>query len=299
MDGETTKDRAPAAQRIEANGLTHYVRITGPRDGPAALLLHGFPDTGAVWDRVTPLLAAAGFRVIAPDLRGFGETDMAPETGDYEINQGGVLDALGVLDSLEVGCAHVVGHDFGAPVAWALAAQYPERFLTLSALSVGHARAYLKAGMEQKRRSLYIVLHQFRGVCEWLYRRNDWALLRRHWNAHSDIEAAIENLARPGRLTAGLNWYRANVSLSRMVSPPSVGAFGEEIVRIPTLGVWSDGEKYLTEAQMTGSARYVDAFWRYERIKGASHWIPWDAPDALAALLISHWRTDSDPKPDV
>lgn len=279
--------------RLSANGLSHFVRDSGDEAAPPAILLHGFPDSSAVWDRTTPLLLEAGFRVIAPDLRGFGETDMAAKVADYEIATGAVKDVLAIMDALGAGKAHVAGHDFGAPVAWALAAQHPDRFRTLTAISVGHSRAFLKAGWEQKWRSLYMVFHQFRGVCEAVYRSNDWALLRKHWSAHGDIDDAIRLLARPGRLTAGLNWYRANISLARMLNPPPPGALGEEIVRIPTLGVWSDGEAYLTEAQMTGSAAYVDAPWTYRRIDGASHWIPYDAPEALARAMISHWRSNA------
>jgi pimeloyl-ACP methyl ester carboxylesterase len=277
--------------RIAANGLTHFVRDEGPEDGPAALLMHGFPDSSALWSKLTPLFAAAGFRTLAPDMRGFGDTDMARRVADYEIKAGAAPDMVAILDALGVQRAHLVGHDFGAPVGWALAAERPDRFITFAAISVGHPRAYLAAGLEQKRRSLYILFHQLRGICEWTYRANDWALLRRHWSAHGDIGEAIRLLARPGRLTAGLNWYRANIGLDRMVKTPPPGAFGAEYVKIPTLGVWSEGEAYLTEKQMTLSSAWVDAPWTYERIEGASHWIPYDAPDRLAALLIRHWRT--------
>ena len=275
--------------RIAANGLTHYVRDSGAADAPAAILLHGFPDSSAVWDKATPKLTAAGFRIVAPDMRGFGETDMGARVADYDIRTGAIPDVLGIMDALKIERAHLVGHDFGAPVAWALAAQRPARFATLTAISVGHMRAFFQAGAEQKRRSLYILFHQFRGLCEAAYRFNDWALLRRHWAAHGDLEATIRLLARPGRLTAGLNWYRANASITRMLSPPKMNAFGEEIIRIPTLGLWSDGEKYLVEAQMINSADYVEAPWRYERIEDASHWIPYDAPERMADLLIEHW----------
>ncbi len=276
--------------RIAANGLTHFICDSGDENSPAAILLHGFPDSSSVWDPVTPKLAAAGFRIIAPDMRGFGETDMPTRLADYDIQSGAGPDVIAIMDRLNISRAHLVGHDFGAPVAWSLAATKPERFATLAALSVGHIRAYLAAGVEQKRRSFYILVHQLHGVCEWLYRWNDWALLRRHWEGARDIDDTIALLSRPGRLTAGLNWYRANIGFKRMVSPPATGAFGEEVVRIPTLGVWSSGEKYLVEAQMAGSARYVDAPWAYERIDGAGHWLQVDAPDRLAALLIGHWR---------
>ena len=276
--------------RITANGLAHFVRDSGETDAPAAILLHGFPDSSAVWNKVTPLLTDAGFRVIAPDLRGFGETDMAERVADYDIRTGAAPDVIALMDALKIETAHIAGHDFGAPVAWYLAAQSPDRFASLAALSVGHMRAYMTAGFEQKWRSLYILFHQFRGLCESAYRMNDWALLRRHWSAHGDLEETIRLLSRAGRLTAGLNWYRANAGLDRMLFPPKLGALGEEIVRIPTLGMWSNGEKYLTEAQMIASETYVEAPWRYERLEKASHWIPYDAPRALAALLIDHWR---------
>lgn len=277
--------------RIKANGLTHYVRDTGQENAPAAILLHGFPDSSAIWDKVTPALTSAGYRIIAPDLRGFGETDMGAHVDDYDIRTGAAPDILALLDALNISRAHIVGHDFGAPVAWLLAAQHPDRFISLAALSVGHMRAYMTAGAEQKKRSLYILFHQFRGLCEATYRMNDWALLRRHWSAHGDIEEAIRLLSRPERLTAGLSWYRANANFKRILFPPKPGAFGEETVRIPTLGLWSDGEAYLTEEQMTASAEYVEAPWRYERIKNASHWIPYDAPAELARLLTEHWRS--------
>ena len=283
-------DLRAVAHRIGANGLAHFVRDSGEETAPAAILLHGFPDSSAVWNDLTPLLTGAGFRVIAPDMRGFGDTDIPGRLGDYDIRTGAAADVIAIMDHLGIDRAHLVGHDFGAPVAWALAAQRPDRFMSLAALSVGHARAFLAAGAEQKRRSFYILVHQLRGVCEWLYRRDDWALLRKQWGADRRMEETIALLSRPGRLTAGLNWYRANISVKRMVFPPVKGEFGEEIVRIPTLGVWSSGEKYLVEAQMTGSSAFVEAPWTYARIEGASHWLQIDAPGRVAALLLSHWR---------
>ncbi len=280
--------------RIVANGLTHYVRDSGNPSAPVALLLHGFPDSSDLWEAVTPLLVEAGFRVIAPDLRGFGETDIAPSHHAYDIQADVMPDILGMMAALEITKAHIVGHDFGAPVAWGLAAQYPEHFHSLTALCVGHIRAYLAAGVPQYLRSWYILMHQLKGVCEFLYRSNDWALFRKHWSKLGDADKAVEKLSRPGRLTAGLDWYRTNLSIRRMIAPPPPGTFGEEIVRIPTLGIWSDGEKYLTEKQMLLSEKYVRGPWRYHRINGASHWIPYEKPDELAREMIAHWRSSSD-----
>ncbi len=278
------------AHRVNANGLEHFVRDYGPVGGRAALLMHGFPDSGSLWEKIAPPLGAAGYRVIVPDMRGFGQTDMPQSLEEYELRRGAIPDMVAILDALAISKAHIVGHDFGAAVAWALAAERPDRCLTLAALSVGHPRAFLAAGAAQKWRSLYIVFHQFRGLCEAAYRANDWAILRRHWSGHGDIEEAIALLDRPGRLTAGLNWYRSNISFARMFRPPAPGAMGPERVSIPALGVWSDGDPYLTERQMELSGDFVDGLWRYERIMGVGHWIPLDAPDRLAALLIGHWQ---------
>jgi pimeloyl-ACP methyl ester carboxylesterase len=285
---------ARRTHRIAGNGLSHFVRDSGDERAPAAILLHGFPDSSAVWDRLTPFLVAGGYRIIAPDLRGFGETDMAARTADYNIETGAAVDVIAILDALALSRTHLVGHDFGAPVAWYLAAQKPERFKSLSALSVGHMRAFLAAGAEQKRRSAYILAHQLRGVCEWLYRRNDWDLLRKHWDSVREAEETIRLLSRPGRLTAGLNWYRANISLGRMLSPPKEGSRGPERVGLPTLGVWSAGEKYLVEQQMIRSGDYVDGAWTYARVEGASHWVQEDAPEELSKLLLGHWRAAED-----
>lgn len=281
--------------RLSANGLEHHVRDTSPDaagDGEAVLLLHGFPDDHTVWDALTPVLVEAGYRVIAPDMRGFGETGMAASVAAYDLTKGALPDMIGVLDHLAVQQAHLVGHDFGASAAWLLAAQYPDRFKSLSALSVGHPRAFLQArnDPEQMRMSFYILQHQFRGLCEWAYRRRDWAWFKAHWDRHCDMEGAIAKLSRPGRLTAGLNWYRANAGIDRMLSPPKPGSIGEERVNIPVLGVWSDEDKYLGEAQMLASGDFVDASWRYERLDGLGHWLQAEAPDRLAPLLLEHWQ---------
>ena len=107
--------------RISANGLTHFIRDSGSENAPAALLLHGFPDSSAIWDFLTPILVEKGYRIIAPDLRGFGQSDMAARKKDYDLNTGSIPDMVELMRALDVERAHLVGHDFGAPVAWGLA----------------------------------------------------------------------------------------------------------------------------------------------------------------------------------
>ena len=230
--------------------------------------------------------------MIAPDMRGFGNTEMASSVSDYEFSRGSIPDVLGILDAFNLQKVHLVGHDLGAGVAWMLAGNHPDRFQSLVSLSVGHYRSFAKVGKtaEQRRRSNYILFHQLTGLCEWSYRRNDWAQFRKLWSAHHDLDDAISKLSRPGRLTAGLNWYRSNLSLSRLVKFPSPGAFGNEMIKIPSLGIWSSGDTYLTEAQVTGSAEFVETNWHYERLDKGSHWFPADAPEDVAALMLQHWE---------
>ena len=255
-------------------------------DGPAMLLLHGFPDSLALWRGVVPGLLEQGYRVIAPDQRGFGESSAPPGVHHYRIERA-VGDAIGLLDTLGIRSAHVVGHDWGAVIAWYLAGLHPDRFLSLTAVSVGHPRAYANAGPEQKRKGWYTFFFQLRGIPEWLLSRKDFAYFRRWVHDYPEAEAWIRDLSRPGRLTAALNWYRANLSPMLLGRHPRC--------RIPVLGVWSTRDFALAESQMTTSERYVDGVWRYERLEGQSHWIPLEAPEVLSRLILEFVSEHRDP----
>jgi pimeloyl-ACP methyl ester carboxylesterase len=252
--------------------------VTIQGQGPAVLLLHGFPDRSNLWRHQIDALKS-DFTVIAPDLRGFGESDRPDDVDAYRVGKS-VGDLLAILDELGVERAHVVGHDFGAAVAWAFALSAPERLERLVVLSVGHPAVPID--FAQREKSWYMLLFQFEEAEE-LLRRDDWAFLREWVGAHPEPDRVLADLQRPGALTAGLNWYRANRHPRRELDPP------REFPRVtaPTLGVWSTGDAYLTEARMTGSAAFVDD-WRYERLNGAGHWMQLDKPDEVSALIRSH-----------
>ena len=204
----------PTARRVALDGITLNVVEGG--EGPAVLLLHGWPDRATLWQHQIDTLAARGFRVIAPDLRGFGDSDRPAEVERYGLRT--VLgDLLGLLDALEVGEVRVAGHDWGALVAWALAAFAPERVTRLAAFSVGHPQAFASAGFVQKQLSWYMLWFQFPGVAEAQLPADDWRWFR-EWahdgvprGADALVDAQIADLDRPGALAAGLNWYRANM----------------------------------------------------------------------------------------
>ena len=266
--------------RLQVGGVSLHVVEEG--NGPVVLLLHGFPDSSHLWRHQIPALTSAGFRTIAPDLRGFGNSDRPEETEAYALPL--ILqDLTGILDHLNIERAHVVGHDWGAAAGWVLAALHPERVNRLVALSVGYPVAFTKAGLDQREKSWYMLLFQFRGIAEELLMRENWKLFRDLARHHPETEKWIEDLKRPGALTAALNWYRANVSpemwhQERQMLPN---------VQTSTLGVWSSGDVYLTEAQMLRSSECVAGSWRYERVEGASHWMQLDQPEYVNGIVVS------------
>ena len=253
--------------------------------GPAVLLIHGFPDSSHLWRRQIPALVSAGFRAIAPDLRGFGESDRPAEVAAYGLMTI-VKDMLALLDTLGVKSAHVLCHDFGAAVGWLLAALHPGRVGRFVPLSVGSPQSFAEAGFAQREKSWYMLLFQFKEVAEQIMMRDDWAFLREFARNHAECDHWKTQLSRPGALTAALNLYRANSGPERWLQPrPPLPK-----VRAPTLGIWSSGDAYLTEAQMTGSAAYVSGPWRYQRLEGASHWLQLDRPDQLNRLVLEFLR---------
>jgi pimeloyl-ACP methyl ester carboxylesterase len=263
--------------RIEANGLTHNVIVEG--EGPAVLLLHGFPDCSTLWRHQIEALTSAGYRAVAPDLRGFGESDQ-PEGVDAYFILNAIEDLKGILDHLDIESVHLVGHDFGAASSWVFSSLLPERVETLTAISVGHPFALRLAGYEQVARSWYMFMFQFEGVAEEWISRNDFEFIR-GWGP-SLAEERVKNLSRPGALTAGLNWYRANIPPSSWISePPELPP-----IEVPTLGIWSSEDFALTEEQMTLSAKFVNGPWRYERIENVGHDVPVDAADELNRVLL-------------
>lgn len=265
---------------------------------PVVLLLHGFPDSWHLWRHQIPVLAAAGHRVVAPDLRGLGLSDRPTAVADYAL-PALLGDVVGLLEVLGIEKVAVVGHDWGAVLGWALATAEPGCVTRLAVLSVGHPAARAKAGLAQQVRGLYIPFFLVPGAAEAVLPRWDWAFLRRWaWRGvrpgeNVDADRQVEDLSRPGALTAALSWYRANIVLrpGRSAVPRS----GGRRVTCPVLGVWSTRDAALTERQMTASVEHVDGSWRYERIEGAGHWIPVEAPAVLNPLLVDFLTAEDPP----
>lgn len=232
--------------RVDVNGIGLNVEVSG--EGPAVLLAHGYPDTHACWRHQVAALNAAGYRTIVPDLRGFGASDKPAGLENYELDRY-LGDLLAVLDAFGAERAHLVGHDWGSALVQILATVAPERVNSLTCLSVGHPAALAAAGWRQREKSWYMLLFQFVGIAEQWLTQNDFRNAREMLAEHPDADEVIERMRDPEALSAGLAVYRTGVRPETLVAPP----LDLPPIQAPTLGVWSTGDRFLTEEAMTGT----------------------------------------------
>jgi len=277
---------------IEANGLRFRTIVDGPASGEMAILLHGFPEGAESWSRQVAMVAKAGVLAVAPDMRGYGLSDAPSHVEDYAIDQL-VADVAALVKAFGRDQAHVAGHDWGAIVAWFFAGAHPAMTQTLTALSVGHPAALSDATRtdeDQQTRSRYVALFLQEGKAEEVLGEDDYRRLRAMYaigpNPDAVPRAVIENfvrsLSRPGRLTAGLNYYRANLSGGRGWS-----ALARKIdVKAPTVLMWGDQDPALGRLQAEKTAEHVQGDYRLEVLEGAGHWLQFERPDEVGRSLI-------------
>lgn len=271
---------------FERDGLSFDVTDEGPLDGIPVVLLHGFPERATSWRAVAPPLHEAGYRTFAPDQRGYSPGARPPRRRDHRgAELRGDVEALIAAIGAPV---HVVGHDWGAVVAWDLAGRRPDLVETLTAVSVPHPAAFLRAAVtsSQGLKSFYMLLFQLPRLPEWAARRRggvfERALLRSGMTAE-DVARFHREMVQDGALRGGLNWYRALPFVDR--SGPGVR------VSVPTTFVWSDGDVAVARRGAERTARWVVGDYRFVLLPGVSHWIPTQAPDALAAAALERMRT--------
>jgi len=260
---------------VTVGDLTFDVRIGGPDRGPWVLLLHGFPVNGSCYDAVVPRLHESGLRTIVPDQRGYSPGARPDDVDAYRMKHI-VSDAVGLLDALEVSYAILVGHDFGGVVAWHLAANHPDRFTGLVAVSMGHPSAMREAVKDgdQRERSSYIKEFVTEGIEDKFLAKGG------AWLQQLGVSAEeIPPLREPGAMTAAVNWYRANL-VSDISANMSCGP-----VEIPTTLVWSDSDPSIGRGPATGSARYVYSEFRFCELPDVDHWVPQNAAPALASEI--------------
>ncbi|WP_168707468.1 alpha/beta fold hydrolase [Gordonia paraffinivorans] len=261
---------------------TFDVLDEGPGDGEPVLLLHGFPQRATSWERVVPLLHDKGFRTLAPDQRGYSPGARPPRRREY-VQSELVADALALLDAAGIDRVHLVGHDWGAAVAWTAAAHHPDRVATLTALSVPHPGAFARAmARGQILRSWYMAAFQIPGLPEaflgWMMRtRPDFG--RRMGLPEPFASRLRADILDHGALPGALAWYRAMVFPDPEAAPTPV--------RVPTTYLWGDRDIALGRAGARLCAGWVDAPYEYIELSGADHWLPESRAEDVAAAILT------------
>jgi pimeloyl-ACP methyl ester carboxylesterase len=257
----------------------------GTATGEAVVLLHGFPADRHSWDAMTPALTAAGYRVLAPDQRGYSPGARPRSRRAYTTAQL-AGDVLALADQAGLQRFHLVGHDWGAALAWYLAGHHPERLISVAALSVPHPDAFLSAMLRSSQgfRSWYMAAFQTPAVPELLFsrlgRRTLRASLMRGGLNRDSADRYAARIAEPAAIRGPLNWYRALPFSVRDHTGP---------VELPALFLRGDGDPYISRTAAELCGRYVTGPYRYEVLAGASHWLPETAPDRVAPLLVEHF----------
>jgi pimeloyl-ACP methyl ester carboxylesterase len=224
---------------------------------------------------------------VAPDQRGYSPRARPQGVANYEVEHL-VADVLAIADWLGGHQFHLVGHDWGAAVAWAVGGTHQERLRTLNIVSVPHPKAFASAlagSQDQRDKSSYIQLFREEGKAEEVLGGNDFATLRAMLGtagSDDDVHEYMNVLGQPGCLTAALNWYRA-------MQAGLVGDIGA--ITVPTMFVWSTNDPALGPEGADATGQYCDGPYRFEVLEGVSHWIPEQAPDDLNRLLVDHLAT--------
>jgi pimeloyl-ACP methyl ester carboxylesterase len=270
----------------------HYVEAGA---GPLVLLLHGFPEFWGSWRYQIPALVDAGFRVLAPDLRGYNLSDKPAGVESYRVANV-VGDVAGLIQHAGEERAALVGHDWGGGIAWATAMRHPEIVHRLVILNAPHPAAYLRElrSPGQLLRSWYVFVFQLPFLPEWLVRAGDYALVERALRGEptrlgafteEDIRDYKQALGRPGALTAAINYYRAAFrhrrDLQRRLRP----------IDVPTLLLWGERDRYLGIRLTEGLEPWVPRL-RVERFPDAGHWVHREVPERVNRSLTAFLRTE-------
>ena len=279
---------------LKANGLRFRAMVDGPADGEMVILLHGFPEGAESWSKQVDALARAGSLAVAPDMRGYGLTDAPEDVESYSIDHL-AEDVRFMITAFGRDAAHVAGHDWGAMVAWYFAGKYPEMTKTLTALSVPHPAALAAASRgdeDQQARSRYVGLFLMEGKAEEVLAGDDYRRLRAMFSLgpnpdsvpRSVIDHFTRSVSRPGRLTAALNYYRANLSAAggAWETPIRVGP-----ITMPTTLLWGDQDPALGRSAAEATAKQVEGEYSLEVLQGAGHWLQFERPAEVSLALTT------------
>lgn len=276
---------------IQNGAVSLHLVEAGPADGPLAILLHGFPEFWYGWRRQIASLAAAGFRVVVPDQRGYNLSSKPAGVESYAMAHL-VSDVVAIADQLGHERFFLAGHDWGAAVAWSVALQHPERVARLAILNVPHPSVmlrFLRTNRRQMRRSWYIFWFQVPKLPEMMFSARGFRAGTRalvgssHAGTFSEDDLARyrEAWSQPGALTAMIHWYRA-VFRHR-------AKFADRTVRVPTRILWGERDAFLLREMAEASLRYcTDA--ELIRFPDATHWLQHEEAERVAEVLVEFFQ---------
>lgn len=284
------------SQFIETNGVKLHVLTDGPENGTPVVLLHGFPEFHYGWRKQVPALVAAGFRVIVPDQRGYNLSSKPKGVSAYHVNTL-AKDVIGLLDHFGIQRTRLVGHDWGAVVAWTAALNHPERLEKLAILNVPHPDVmtrFVLENAEQRKKSWYVFFFQIPFFVEWVLRRDNYRNMvrmmigsgRKSTFSRSDIEEYKKAWSQPGALTAMLNWYR-NIFRGSLRS-----IFQRKAARrvsVPTLILWGKNDVALSHEMVQPSVELCDAG-SAVFFENATHWVQHDEAEEVNKHLLGFLR---------
>ena len=290
LSWQPAPDSGITIREVAANGLTFEVAEAGSGDH-LALCLHGFPELNFSWRHQMPLLAEMGYRVWAPNQRGYGASSRPKGVDAYRADRI-VEDAAALFDASGATKLTLIAHDWGGAIAWLFAIRKVRPIERLVVMNLPHPACFTEALKHgpQRRRSWYIAFFQIPRLPEWAMRRNDARGIREAFRGMAvdksrfpdDVLDVYARAAqRPGALTAMINWYRA--ALRKRASLDT----GDGKVDVPTLIVWGEEDKALGLETLDGTDRYVRDL-TIRRLPGVSHWVQQEAPEAVNATL-KHW----------
>ena len=285
---------------FEHESLTFSALAMG--DGPIVLCLHGFPDNAGSFRHQLPALAEAGYRAISLTLRGY-EPGAIPADGDYTMETI-ATDILAVIESLDTGPVHLIGHDWGAAVAYVATAAAPERFKSLTVMAVPHAGRFAREGLripKQLRLSWYMGFFNIPWLSDWVVQRQDYAFIRKLWRDWSPgwqpepgvLDSVIQTLSQPGVRSAALGYYRAALSIKALLVSAEEAHY---LVPVPTLALSGERDGCIASEvfEQLMVAQDFPKGLTFSRIAEAGHFLHQEQPEQVNREILDWLKLNDD-----
>ena len=277
---------------FEHEALTFSAQAMG--DGPIVLCLHGFPDNAGSFRHQLPALAEAGYRAISLTLRGY-EPGAIPADGDYTMETI-ATDILAVIESLDTGPVHLIGHDWGAALAYVATSAAPERFKSLTVMAVPHAGRFAREGLripKQLRLSWYMGFFNIPWLSDWVVQRQDYAFIRKLWRDWSPgwqpepgvLDSVIQTLSQPGVRSAALGYYRAALSIKALLVSAEEAHYP---VPVPTLALSGERDGCIASEvfEQLMVAQDFPKGLTFSRIAEAGHFLHQEQPEQVNREIL-------------